>query len=271
MAFFSRFSQVTYLAALLMAAGTPAAMAQSSPGYFIPPSGGQPAPAPAHVTHHAAPAQAPMGADTAAADAAAAQAQPQLPPIPQLPALPKGAAPPVAVIGVLSVPEVMQKSTAAQGVQAIIQDRRAKLAAEAQKDQQGWQNEQAAITAQRGKLTDAALEAKEKGLQDQIAAAQTDFRARDQAIQNSAQSALGQIEATLIAVIRQVAEARGMNLVLHREQVALNVNAFDITADVAAELNKLLPSVTVPPSVVTPGMAINTPQDAGGDGQGNGQ
>jgi Skp family chaperone for outer membrane proteins len=272
-AFFARFSQITYLTALLMAAGTPAALAQSSPGYFIPPSGGQSAPAPAHVTHHTQPVpipqQAPMGADAAAADAAAAQAQPQLPPIPQLPSLPKGAAPPVAVIGVLSVPDVMQKSTAAQGVQQIIQDRRAKLAAEAQKDQQGWQNEQATITSERGKLTDAQLEAKEKGLQNQIAAAQTDFRARDQAIQNSAQAALGQIEATLIAVIRQVAEARGMNLVLHREQVALNVNAFDITSDVAAQLNKLLPSVTVPPSVVTPGMAINTAQDQGG--QGNGQ
>jgi Skp family chaperone for outer membrane proteins len=269
-AFFSRVSQVTYLASLIMAAGAPAALAQSSPGYFIPPSGSQSAPP---VIHRVAPpVQQPMGADTAAADAAAAQAQPQLPPIPQLPPLPKGAPPPVAVIGVLSVPDVLQKSTAAQGVQAIIQDRRAKLAAEAQRDQQGWQNEQSAITAERSKLTDAELEAKEKGLQDQIAAAQTDFRARDQAIQNSAQAALGQIEATLIAVIRQVAEARGMNLVLHREQVALNVNAFDITADVAAQLNKLLPSVPVPPSVVTPGMPINTAQDqGGGGGQGLGQ
>jgi hypothetical protein len=189
-AFFSRVSQITYLASMILAAGAPAAFAQSSPGYFIPPSGSQSAPAPA-IRHQAPPIQQPMGAATAAADAAAAQAQPQLPPIPQLPPLPKGAPPPPAVIGVLSVPDVLQKSTAAQGVQAIIQDRRAKLAAEAQKDQQGWQNEQAAITAQRGKLTDAELETKEKGLQDQIAAAQTDFRARDQAIQNSAQAALG--------------------------------------------------------------------------------
>jgi hypothetical protein len=59
-----------------------------------------------------------------------------------------------------------------------------------------------------------------------------------------------------------------MNLVLHREQVALNVNAFDITSDVVAQLNKLLPSVPVPPSVVTPGMAISPPQDGGQeDGQ----
>jgi Skp family chaperone for outer membrane proteins len=156
-----------------------------------------------------------------------------MPPIPTLPKLPQGAPPPVPVIGVLSVPEVMQKSTAAEGVQEIIQQRRQKLAQEAQKDQQGWEQEQAAITAGRSKMTDAQLEAKEKALQNEIAAAQTSFRARDQAIQNSAQVALGQIESVLIAVIRQVSESRGMNLVLHREQVALNINAFDITDDAA--------------------------------------
>jgi hypothetical protein len=63
-----------------------------------------------------------------------------------------------------------------------------------------------------------------------------------------------------------------MNLVLHREQVALNVNAFDITDEVVTQLNALLPSVSVPPSVVTPGMPIDTSdQQDGGDGQGDGQ
>ncbi len=261
---FSRVTKSLALTALILALAAPAAFAQSNPGYFIPPTGGQASPPAPHVTHHATPPAAqlpPMASDTAAADAAQAQAQPQMPPIPTLPKLPQGAPPPAAVIGVLSVPEVMQKSTAAEGVQDIIQQRRQKLANEAQKDQQGWEQEQAKITAQRSKLTDVQLEAKEKALQNEIAAAQTSFRARDQAIQNSAQVALGQIESVLIAVIRQVSESRGMNLVLHREQVALNINAFDITTDVAAQLNKQLPSVQVPPSVVTPGMHIDTPQD----------
>ncbi len=262
----SRVTKFFFATAIILAVGAPAAFAQSSPGYFIPPAAGTaPGGSAPPVTHHQAPPAAPMSGTAAAADAADAQAQPQLPAIPTLPKLPQEAPPPAAVIGVLSVPEVMQKSTAAEGVQQIIQQRREKLAQEAQKDQQGWEQEQAKITADRSKLTDAQVEAKEKALQNEIAAAQTSFRARDQAIQNSAQVALGQIESVLIAVIRQVSEARGMNLVLHREQVALNINAFDITADVAAQLNKLLPSVQVPPSVVTPGMHIDTPQEAQGN------
>jgi Skp family chaperone for outer membrane proteins len=260
-------------AALCLAAGP--ALAQSSPGYFMPPSSSA-APPPAPVHHAVRPAAAPpvAGAGPNAQPAqqpnqqpGQQQAQANLPAVPQLPALPKVAPPPNAVIGVLSVPEVMQKSTAAQGVQEIIHDRQAALGGEAQTARTRIQNEQARIVAQRGKLSDAQLEAKEKALQDEIATTQASFQLRNQAIQNSGQAALGQIEAELIGVIRQVAQSHGMNLVLHREQVALNVDEFDITGDVVTQLNKLLPAVPVPPSVVTPGMHVDAPEQTDEGGQ----
>ena len=268
MAIFARVSIFFCLTVGLLAGASPNALAQSSPGYFIPPSA-SPAP-PMHSSRPvAAPPAAPVGPPGGGAQSAAAQPQQQLPPVPVLPTLPPGSPPPVAVIGVLSVPDVMQKSSAAQGVQSIIHSRQTDLAADAEKARKKIQAEQQAIAAQRSKLTDAQLEAKEQALQNEIAKTQTEFQARNQAIQNSGQAALGKIEATLIAVIRQEAQARGMNLILHREQVALNINAFDITTDVATELNKLLPSVTVPPSVVTPGMLVSAPEQ--GDDQGQGQ
>ncbi len=275
MRFFTRFSTIFCLTAGLLAGASPSAIAQSSPGYFIPPSA-QPAPPPRPSHPEAASASAPSDAGTQAAQAVPAGATPagtapqqQLPPVPQLPPLPPGNPPPVAVIGVLSVPDVMQRSTAAQGVQSVIHSRQNALAADAEKARAKIQAEQQAIAAQRSKLTDAELERKEQALQNEIAKTQTEFQARNQAIQNSGQAALGKIEAMLIAIIRQEAQSRGMNLILHREQVALNINAFDITADVATQLNKLLPSVSVPPSVVTPGMLIAAPDT--GDNQGNGQ
>ncbi|MBU6448359.1 MAG: OmpH family outer membrane protein [Rhodospirillales bacterium] len=184
--------------------------------------------------------------------------------MPVLPPLPAEPAPPTAVIGVLSVPEVLQKSTAAQDVQAEIQRRQSVLAKDAQAARGKIQSEQQAIMAERGKLSDAALEKKEQDLQNEIAATQTKFQERNQAIQNSGQAALQQIEAELAGIVRQEAQAHGMNLVLHREQAVLNVSAFDITDETVAELNKLLPHVTVPPSVVTPGMQVDTPEDQGG-------
>ncbi len=71
-----------------------------------------------------------------------------------------------------------------------------------------------------------------------------------------------------------------MNLVLHRSQVALNVNQFDITGQVAEQLNKVLASVVIPPDGVSPatlaqgagqGDARRRPGLGSGLGSGSGQ
>jgi Skp family chaperone for outer membrane proteins len=183
----------------------------------------------------------------------------QLPPPPDLPALPKGEAPPVAVIGVMGVPEVMRASAAAQQVEKIIGERRAKLNEDAQKEQAVWREMQQTLANDRTKLSADQVRARERDLQERITNAQRQFRDRNRIIQEAAQYALAQIERTLIAVIRQVAESRGMNLVLHRAQVALNVNQFDITDQVAEQLNKILPSVVIPPDGVSPASIAQAP------------
>jgi Skp family chaperone for outer membrane proteins len=232
------------------------AYAQSSqPGWFLPSqsSDGAPprAPSEARGTRHSLrlpdlgpPLAATPKPDPAAEAAAEAQANA---PIPNLPPLIHENAPPAPVIGVIGVPDVLQVSTAAQGVDKEIQKRRAALTAEAQKEQDLWRRTQEALADPRAHLSQDELRAREIQLQTRIANDQLAFRNQEARIQAAAQVALGQIERTLIAVIRQVATSRGMNLVLHRAQVALNMNDFDITDEVTKQLNQVLPSVTVPP------------------------
>ena len=256
----SALSRYALILPLLTLGAAPAAHAQSSSGsagFFMPPS----------AQSQKAPEIAPKPKPEVHAPSTAGQPQASAFKVPDLPALPAETPPPTAVIGVLSVPEVLQKSTAAQGVQAEIQKRQAALAKDAQAARAKIQSEQQAIVAERGKLSDSAVEKKEQDLQNEIAATQTKFQERNQAIQNSGQAALQQIEAMLAGIVKQEAQAHGMNLVLHREQAVLNVAAFDITDETVKELNKLLPNVKVPPSVVTPGMQVNPPEDQG-DGVG---
>ncbi len=190
------------------------------------------------------------------------------PPVPELPPLAKGTPPPAASIGVLGVPEVMQDSTAARQVQKEIGARREKLNADAQKEQQGWRDMQQALQNDHAKLTPDQGRARERELQERITAAQKQFRDRNRIIQEAAQVGLGQIERTLIGVIRQVSESRGMNLVLHRNQVALNINEFDISKAVVEQLNKVLPSVLIPadgvdPAAMAAAQASNAPPGSG--------
>ncbi len=144
------------------------------------------------------------------------------------------------------MPEIMRACTAAQEIERVIGERRQKLNDDAQKEQAAWRDLQQQLVSQRSNLSADQIRTKERELQERITNAQRQFRDRNRVIQEAAQFALAQIERTLIAIIRQVAESRGMNLVLHRNQVALNVNEFDLTDAVTAQLNKVLPSVTIP-------------------------
>jgi len=182
-----------------------------------------------------------------------------VPPVPELPALPKGAAPPASVVGVIGLPEVMRASLAAQSADKIIGERREKLNEDAQKEQLVWRDMQQILARDRAKLTPDQIRARERELQERITAAQRSFRDRNRIIQEAAQFAINQVQSSLIGVIRQVAESRGMNLVLHRSQVALNVNEFDISDKVAEELNKLLPAVAVPADGVSPAVPPTPP------------
>ena len=235
-----------------------------SQDYFVPNQPRQTAP----VRRSAPPQQRPAAAspqfappqDAGPGDPGADNEPPPVqfavPPVPELPALPKGAAPPVATMGVIDVPDVMRASTAAQQIDRVIGERRQKVSEDAQKEQASWRDIQQTLANQRSTMSPDQIRTRERELQERITSAQRQFRERNRIIQEAAQVSLNQIQAVLIGVIRQVAESRGMNLVLHRQQVALNVNEFDITAAVAAQLNKLLPSVTIPPDGVAPTAAI---------------
>ena len=234
--------------------------AQQSPGYFIPPSPPAPSAPRATAPRPAAPRVAPPSAVQITPPAGAAgdgsnqneaPLQVQLPPAPDLPPLARGPAPPAAVIGVLGIPDIMHASTAAQQVEKLISERREKLNEDAQKEQVAWRDLQQALANQRASLNADQIRTKERELQERITNSQRQFRDRNRFIQEAAQVGLAQIERMLIATIRQVAESRGMNLVLHRAQVALNINEFDITEPVVEQMNKILPSVVLPPDGVS--------------------
>ena len=178
--------------------------------------------------------------------------QVELPPAPAIPSLPRGASPPTLIVGLISVPDVMRASTAAQAIERAIGERRQKLNEDAQKEQAAWRDIQQQLGAQRGNSTPEQIRTKERELQERITAAQRKFRDRNRIIQEALQYSLAQIERTLAGVLQQVAASRGMNMVLHRAQVALNIPDFDVSQEVVDQLNQILPAVVIPPDGISP-------------------
>ena len=212
------------------------AAAQNQPGWFVPgqPQGqGQAQP---QGQRPAQPAQ-----------------QQQRPAQQQAPApLPPGTPPPAALIGVVDVPEIQRVSTAFNQVRQEIERRRTKLNEDVQSEQQRWRDEQQRLGNERGGLSPEQLRTRERTLQDQITDSQRILRDRARDLEQLAQQALREIEQALAIVIRQVAASRNINLVLPRPLIIYNEPAFDMTEEVAVQLNRMISGVNLPPDPSAP-------------------
>jgi Skp family chaperone for outer membrane proteins len=178
--------------------------------------------------------------------------QVQLPPAPDIPPIPKGQATPAAIVGILSVPDVLKVSTAYQTAYKELNARGQKLNEDAQKEQAALRDLGQAFAAERAKLSPEQIRAKEKEIQDRATEAQRRFGERNRIIQEAGQYVMMQINRTMEQVAQQVALSRGINLVLNRAQILGTTADFDLTPAVADVLNKALPSVVVPPDGVSP-------------------
>ncbi|MBV8456575.1 MAG: OmpH family outer membrane protein, partial [Acetobacteraceae bacterium] len=108
----------------------------------------------------------------------------------------------------------------------MIAERRQKLTQDAEKEQARLQSLGQQLATERSKLSPEQIRAKEKALQDQFAQSRRTFTERNRIIQEQGQYALLQIQRTLSEVVQKVAASRGMNLVLQRAEVAVNLPEF---------------------------------------------
>ncbi|RVT97829.1 OmpH family outer membrane protein [Rhodovarius crocodyli] len=219
---------------------TQTASAQQDPGFFVP--GGQQRPAQGGQR----PAQ---GQPQRPAQAPAAQ-RPAAPP-----PLPAGQAPPAPVIGIVDIPEIQRVSTAFTQVREELERRRARLNEDLQREQNSWREAQQALATERAGLSADQIRTRERDLQDRITESQRQFRNRAQAIEQAGQAALVEFERALGTVIRQVAQSRSVNIVLPRPLVILNEPPFDLTEEIAQQLNRVLPRATVPAEGAAPANA----------------
>jgi Skp family chaperone for outer membrane proteins len=232
------------------------AQGQQNPGWFIP-SQGHPAPAGAPA-RAAAPTQPRNSGVSEAAPpidepgGTAPQIQVQLPPAPEIPAIPKGPPTPAAIVGVVSIPDALRVSTAYQAADKVFNERHKKLDEDAQKEQVTLRDLGQTLTNERSKLSPEQIRQKERELQDRIAESRKKFGDRNRVIQEAGQYVMMQINRTLEQVVQQVAQARGINVVLNRAQVLGTTADFDMTPEVVEVMNKVLPAVVIPPDGVSP-------------------
>lgn len=157
-----------------------------------------------------------------------------------------GAAMPAPVLGVVDVDEIQQDALSAKAVRA--------QAAKFQQDfEQQRGNEEAAL-----RTTQQALQQEAKTLSQDVLAAKArafdasvaEYRRRDlarrRAFEKSFNIAMGKVRDAMNEALRQVAVAHGVNVILPRGQVLLFDDKMNMTKEVIAQMDKLLPSTDFP-------------------------
>jgi Skp family chaperone for outer membrane proteins len=235
-----------------------------TPQWFVPgqparPATPAPRPAPRPVSEPPVDQQgpalggSPMGLPDGSEQAGGNPAlQMQLPPAPEIPQLQKGPTPPAAIVGILSVPDVLRVSTAYQAAYKELNGRAQKLNEDAQKEQATLREMGQTFANERAKMSPEQIRAKETEITNRATEAQRKFGERNRIIQEAGQFVMAQINRTTEQVAQDVAASRGINLVLNRAQILGTTADFDLTPAVAEVLNKVLPKVEVPPDGVSP-------------------
>jgi len=109
------------------------------------------------------------------------------------------------------------------------------------------QSIQAAVNALQGKAPDAALQARIKAFDAKATAAQTEVETTQQRLQSINVNILRQIKEKLDPAVKTVMTQRGANIVLEEDNTLDHAPGLDVTAQVIAQLNATLPSISVTP------------------------
>lgn len=153
---------------------------------------------------------------------------------------------PAPVIRVVDIQEVMERSTAVQGIRRELDAYRKKYDDEFAVKERELKDEERELVRQQPLIDGAAYREKVQAFQQKFAGFQRELKNRQQLLQSSYATALGQVSVQVQKIWAAVAEAEGANLLLPRGQVLLFSPGYDVTADVIERLNKALPSVKFP-------------------------
>jgi outer membrane protein len=149
------------------------------------------------------------------------------------------------VVGTLDVPELLTQSKAGQSLAKTLQDRSKAINADIGKKEQGLRAKRQQLEQQRSSLQLADYEAKRAAIDKEFEALRKDSNAKRKEIEKAQHTGLEQIRKALDGVIREVADKRGLTLIINRSAVVLGADDWDITSEVKKALDAKLPSVKI--------------------------
>lgn len=179
--------------------------------------------------------------------------------LPAAPAAAQGPLPP-AVVAVVDYQRVLREAKAARSIRRQLEERRAAFEREMREEQARLVQMERELARQRPLLSPEAFAERRRKFEEEAARVQRLVQSRRRELDRAAAEAYARVRDAVVRVVSELAEEKGFNLVLPSSAVLLFAPELDLTADVLAGVDRILPDVRVPES---PSAGGGEPQGAG--------
>lgn len=157
---------------------------------------------------------------------------------------------PQAVVAVVDTQEIRRESLAGQDFSRQVKAIQAAFQAEYNKVSQSLKKQEAELQRQRAILSQKAFQKRRQAFAQKYQKAQQQLQEKRRQINQAINKASNELTRALMPIFQKIAEERGANIVVERSQIVLPAPELDITDEVIAELDKVLPSIEVDTSAV---------------------
>lgn len=162
------------------------------------------------------------------------------------------AAPPVTAaeqvplrIAILDVNRVFQNARAVKAIQSELRAYIDAYRSGTEREEEAIADAQRELAQKRDSLSPEAYDAERRKLEQRLVRAQARVQERKRGLDRAQQQGMYQVQATLNRIVTEIANERGLTLILRKDQTVLSATALEITDEVLRRLNAELSSVDV--------------------------
>ncbi len=151
-----------------------------------------------------------------------------------------------AMLAIIDVQKVLRESVAVKSLTAKIEEQRNKYQGELRAQEETLRTADQELARQRTILSSDAYAQKRKDLEQQVATLQRQVQERKKGLDQLFGQGMSQVQNELANVAKEIAEERGIDLIISRAAVVIVKPKFDISSEALTRLNARLTTVALP-------------------------
>ncbi len=147
------------------------------------------------------------------------------------------------IFAIIDIQKVLRESTAVKSLSRSIEERKGEYQAELRTEEQALREADQELARQRSILSAEAYAQKRSELEQKVATLQREARKRKRGLEKLFANGMGRVQNEMAKIAKEIAEERGLDLILSKATVVIVKPKFEITEEAVQRLNERLPDV----------------------------